>query len=77
MYDESEFINRFGNNLSRLMRVDGVSQRKLAEDSGLSEATISSYINKRKMPGVKAVVNIAYALNVETSDLIDFGGPIE
>ena len=74
---EAEWLDNFGDNLSILLDDYGVSQAELAEKAGLSEPTISSYINKRRMPGVKAILNIAYALNIDIEDLIDFGSMIE
>ena len=73
---EAEWLDNFGDNLSILLADYGVSQAELAEKAGLSEPTISSYINKRRMPGVKAILNIAYALNIDIEDLIDFGSTI-
>lgn len=52
------------------------SQRDLAIMSGLSEATISCYIHKTKMPGVKAILNIAHALDMTVEELIDYGADI-
>lgn len=69
---ESEWLDIFGDNLVDMLTEAGMSQRDLADETGLSEATISYYINKRKMPGIKAIVNIAYALNCSIDDLIDF-----
>jgi transcriptional regulator with XRE-family HTH domain len=50
-----------------------MSRRELADATGLTEATISYYINKRKMPGLKAIINIAYAFDISVDELIDFG----
>jgi transcriptional regulator with XRE-family HTH domain len=72
-----EWKHIFGDNLDSLIRERGMSQRQLAIDSGVSQAMISDYINKRLMPGVQAVVNIAYALDVDVSELIDFDERID
>lgn len=69
---EAEWLDAFGDNLASLLNECGMSQRELAEISGLSESSISYYINKQKMPGVKAVINIAHALKIDIDDLIDF-----
>lgn len=72
MMSEQEWLNCFGDNLKILLKDAGMSQNELAEESGLSKGTISQYINKQKMPGAKALVNISYALDCTLDDLMDF-----
>ena len=74
---EVEWMDIFVDNLLHMMDDYGYNQRLLAEVTGLSEGTISKYISKQQMPGVKAVLNIAYAFNCSLDDLIDFGDRIE
>lgn len=71
--NELEWLDIFGDNLASLLRDARMSQRELADATGLTEATISYYINKRKMPGLKAIINIAYAFDMSVDELIDFG----
>lgn len=73
---EVEWLDIFGDNLSDMLRDARMTQRELADETGLSEASISGYIHKRKLPGPKALVNIAYALDCDMNDLIDFGDRI-
>lgn len=75
--NELEWLDIFGDNLVSLLRDAQMSQRELADATGLTEATISYYINKRKMPGLKAIINIAYAFDISVDELIDFGEMIE
>ena len=70
---EHEWLDIFGDNLAEMMYEQGYSQKDLADETGLSEASISNYINKRRMPTIKAIVNIAYALDIDFNELIDFG----
>ncbi len=70
---ELEWLDIFGDNLVSLLQDARMSQRELAEATGLSEATISYYIHKRKIPSLKAIVNIAYAFDISIDELIDFG----
>lgn len=70
---ELEWLDIFGDNLVSLLQETRMSQRELAEAAGLSEATISYYINKRKIPSLKAIINIAYAFSISIDELIDFG----
>jgi transcriptional regulator with XRE-family HTH domain len=54
-----------------------MSQAQLARDSGLSVSRISDYINKFSTPTIFALINIAYALDMELSELADFDERIE
>jgi transcriptional regulator with XRE-family HTH domain len=69
----SEWREIFGNNLASILQEKKMSQAQLAKDSGVSTGMISDYINKRAMPGLVPIINIAYALDMEVSELIDFG----
>lgn len=68
---ELEWMDIFGDNLRDILKEYGMTQRQLAEETGLNEATISSYINKRKIPSMRAIVNIANALDISTDELIN------
>jgi transcriptional regulator with XRE-family HTH domain len=74
---QSEWKNVFSNNLSDILEEKGMSQAQLARDSGVSMGMISDYINKRSVPGIFAVINMAYALDMEVSELIDFGDRVK
>lgn len=74
---ELEWIDIFGDNLADMLKDANMTQQELADATGLSKATISAYINKRKVPGLKAVINIAHALNCSVDELIDFEEMIE
>jgi transcriptional regulator with XRE-family HTH domain len=73
---ELEWLDIFANNLIEILAEARMSQRELADKAGLSESAVSSYIHKVKMPGIKAVVNMAYALHCGVEELIDFGDVI-
>lgn len=70
---EREWLDIFAKNLVDLMREKGYSQRDLADATGLSEGIISSYVHGRKVPGIRALINIAYELDLSLDELIDFG----
>lgn len=74
---ETQWLDTFGDNLASMLYDAKLTQRDLADMTGLSESTISFYIRKQKMPGIKAILKIAYALDCEVSELIDFGSTIE
>lgn len=72
-----EWTENFSEALSELLDDRKMSQLELSEVSGVSVGSISSYVNKRAQPGIKAIINIAYALDVDVDELIDFGDTIE
>lgn len=74
---EVEWLDIFGDNLREMLEDYRMSQKELADLTGLSEGTISNYINKRQMPGIKAIINISEALNMSIDDLIFFGETIQ
>ena len=71
--NEKEWLAYFGVNLEEYMRAAKMTQRDLADASGLSDAAVSSYIRGRRMPGARALVNLAEALNCSVDELVDFG----
>lgn len=73
---ELEWLEIFGDNLVDMLEDAKMTQRELADAAGLSEGTISHYINKTRLPGLKAIINIAYAMDVSIDELIDFGDRI-
>ena len=70
---EAEWMREFSINLRRMMWDARITQRELADLSGLSEACISRYLNGTRMPTVKALINLSYVFGCSTDDLIDFG----
>lgn len=74
---EHEWLDIFGDNLVSLMRDWNMSQSELSQRSGVSQSSISAYINKRKMPGVKALINIADVFDISLDDFMNFGDIID
>ena len=73
---EVEWIDIFASNLRDILKDRKMSQKELANEIWVSEATISRYINKQRMPSIKHILEISYALNIDINELIDFGEPI-
>lgn len=73
----TEWLDIFGNNLAEMMEDRDMTQSDLAHDSGISLGSINAYLHKQSLPGVRAIINIADALDVDISELIDFGDIIE
>ena len=68
---EVAFLRQFGINLLDMLDYCNTTQKELAEDTGLSESTISRYTRGLMMPTLKNLINIAYALDCTVDDLID------
>ena len=73
---EAEWLDIFSDNLMDMLNEQGYSQEELAYETNLSQSTISKYINKKQMPSLKAIINIAYALDCSIDEFIDFGEKI-
>ena len=64
--------------LRRLRKQAGFhNQKELAEACGVTEATISHYINSRRLPDAKTLVKLAQVLNCSIDDLIYIDEAIE
>lgn len=74
---EKEWLDTFGENLMGMLNEARMTQRDLAEVSGISRPSISRYLSGQMAPSFKAIINIAYALDCDVCDLIDFGSIIE
>ena len=49
-----------------LMKKKGINQKQLSKMTGITESSISRYLNGDKSPRMDIVVNVAKALQVET-----------
>lgn len=67
---EVEFIDIFADNLRNIMYEMDISEGELARTTGMTRAAISRYLNKKRMPTLKALVNLSYVLCVPITDLI-------
>lgn len=67
---EYEFLHIFSDNLRYSLDYANMSQRDLADAIGVDESTISRYLRGSRMPTAKIIVNMAYVLDCDISDLI-------
>lgn len=72
-----EWMDAFGDNLSDLLEERNMTQQELAKASGVSVGSINAYMHKQSPPGIKAIVNMSYALDVDLNELLDFGDTID
>lgn len=76
-YTMVEWLNIFGDNLRELIADRGMSRKEVSDEANLSVTTLSEYLNKRKAPSVRSIVNLAYVLDCDVNELIDFGDTID
>ena len=77
MMSEMEWMKIFADNLVYLLAQRHMSQNELSRLTGIDQGSISRYISGRQLPGVRAIVNIAYVLGLTVDDLINFDDMIE
>ena len=76
-YSMVEWIDIFGDNLKEFIADRGMTQTEVADAANISCSVLSEYLNKRKVPGIRAIVNLAYALDCDVNELVDFGDTID
>ena len=59
-----------GDNIKRLMKENGYTQRQLAMRSACTESAISRYIRNEREPNIRILKNLAIALGVTVDELI-------
>lgn len=74
---QAEWKRIFSANLIDILKEKGMTQRQLARDSGVSIGMISDYINGQRVPGIIPVINMAYALDMDVGELVDFDERVE
>lgn len=72
MMSEMQWLRMFAQNLVYLMDKKRMSQNELSRLTGIDQGSISRYMNAAQMPGVRAVVNMALALDLTVDDLVNF-----
>ena len=74
---EMEWLRQFSKRLREEMEGCGMTQKELADEAGLSEPTISHYLNVQRLPSIKSIINICFALGIDVDTLTNFGKLIE
>lgn len=67
--DDQKWKLRFARNLYRKMCMSGYTQEELAQETGISTATMSRYMNGTAMPTVRKLMKITDVLNCTLNDL--------
>lgn len=69
------FIKAFGLRVKKLRNDKGVSQRRLSYDTDISQSQIQRIEKGEINTSISVIFNIAKALNVKFTDLVDFECP--
>ena len=64
-------IAEISSNLRRLIRLDGRSQKQIAEDAGFSPVNLNRWIKGQRMPTEENLLKLAEILGVELSDITE------
>lgn len=62
--------NKLGKRILELLQSNGMSQRELAEATGVTQVSMSRYINGERIPKAPVLANIATALHTTANDLL-------
>ncbi len=68
---ENQLAREIGDNLKSIMDEYGISQKELSELTGISRPMISKYISGDFIPTLKNIINIAYILECDLTELVD------
>ena len=71
---EDELMQEIADNISYMLEDSRMTQKELARICGVTEATISRYINAERMPSLPNLLRIAYGLCCELTDLVVWTG---
>lgn len=74
---QEEWKETFGDNLASILQEQGMTQNELAKATGLSSSRISDYIHGYSAPSVFAIINMAYVLELDIGEFIDFGETVK
>ena len=65
--------NAIPKRLSAILDYFSITQKELAQRSGLTETSLSRYINGNRIPTVSAIISITKATGVSPSWILGFG----
>lgn len=74
---EGQWQHFFKDNLIQMTLERHMSQMELSALSGISQGTISKYMNGSQIPTAPSIVNLSYALGCSIEELIDFGEKVD
>lgn len=60
-----------GNNIHRLLKINGITQKRLAEELGVTVATASRWVSGERLPSVYALYRASKYLGVTMETLVE------
>lgn len=69
--NEHEWRKKFSNRLTSFIELVGINQTDLSKKSGISETSISRYVNGEQTPSLYHAVKIARAIDIPLDTLTD------
>ena len=70
---KDEYDKAFGEHLKSLLEEKGMTQAELARRTGLTEASVSRYINGNRTPRIAQAYRMAWAIGIDMNTLIYLG----
>ena len=64
--------NNFGERLAHAMELRGMRQKELAKATGVTEATVSRYVNEKRRPDIDFIRDVVKVLRVSADYLLGF-----
>ncbi len=65
-------INFFAEHLADLLRIKGLSQKKLAEELKVQSSTVNQWVRGKREPNYDLLLRICVFLDVEPNDLLGY-----
>ena len=70
---KDEYAKAFGEYLKSLLEEKGMTQAELARRTGLTEASVSRYINGNRSPRIAQAYRMALVIGIDMNTLIFMG----
>lgn len=70
---KDEYAKAFGEYLKSLLEEKGMTQAELARRTGLTEASVSRYINGNRSPRIAQAYRMALVIGIDMNTLIYLG----
>ena len=70
---KDEYDKAFGEHLKSLLEEKGMTQAELARRTGLTEASVSRYINGNRTPRIAQAYRMAWTIGIDMNTLIYLG----
>lgn len=66
-----ENLKNLGNNIAKLRKKAGITQERLAEQTGVSVSAVSQWEGGKTMPDICTIPTLCHVLNVSSDELLE------